>query len=620
MSAPCPRHSVGLFRFLMPPVTAAHYSFIVVGCGPVGAVAALLLAASHRSILVIESSTEVYPLPRAVHIDAHSARLLASILPASTFASLISPMQHCTFEDAQSRQLLHFACRQHSSHGLHGDFLIDQPELERALRSRLVDHSNLTFIQADTVIDVQERSGSEQPHVHVTTASGRRFSADWVLACDGARSAVRSLLHIPMLSLASASALTSTHWWVVDGLMSAAAKREHGLTEYGVTQVCDEERPITVLNLPGDRLRVEVRRQEVDGPQHQQAAHIPIRHGWQRMWNGLCYLLLVAWSSIAPLVSSSWSAWKVEAVAASSAPTAPCIVNEDSSPPLRSLLPRCVPVSAFTLVRCAAYTMHSLIAASFLSPSHRIVLLGDAAHLSPPYLGQALCLGIRDAASLAFHLALSSPCEPCNLTEWEAERRGEAAEITVRSGKVGRLLEIRGTWQCWLRDAVMRAVDSSVWIKAAFQADVAVYGQVLYAGGRRKLILWPQIDDSDVVLLRGGAVSIIGVDCDAQQLVQVDKKTLDGNSSELLLHFTRIDARTGVSGPRWRSWLTSVGLRGAGVAVVRPDRYLLGIYALDQQRLCYRYLRAALSCAPCAVLYCEGLPFPIFDHMRGVRG
>ena len=599
----------------MPAACAArHNAFIVVGCGPVGAVTALLLAASGRSVLVLEAATAVYPLPRAVHIDAHSARILATVLPASAVASLLTPMQHCTFSTADGRRLLRFSSRTHRSHGLCSDFIIDQPELERALRDRFATHPNLTLLQDETVTDVHEPTNGAQHRVRVTTASGTTYTSDYVLACDGAHSTVRSLLDIPMLSLASASGFTATHWWVINGLMSASAKQQCSLTELGVTQVCDPMRPLTIVYLPGERVRVEVRRQIVDG--HLEQCTRSATSGWpHRVWDGLCYLLLVVWSAVAPLISSSWSAWRVQPVARRCSTAQARETDDTCPPPLDTLLPSGIPADVFTSVRCAAYTMHSLLADSFMSHSRRVLLLGDAAHLTPPYLGQALCLGIRDAASLAFRIAHASSTDAATgaLVEWEAERRAEAAEITVRSGKVGQMMEVRGTWQCRLRDVVMRCIKSSEKMKAAFQTEVAVYGRVLYARGRQKLLVWPQNGDSDAVLLRFPAVSIIGIDCDARQLVAAQCAHRHGRPAPPL-HFARLDTSSGGANGRWRDWLASVGLLGAGVAVVRPDGYLLGIYSVRGQQSGVRDMHSFVS-SRSPLIYCD-LPFSIFHDLR----
>ncbi len=49
---------------------------VVVGAGPVGCALSLLLGARGRSVLVVERHTGPYPLPRAVHFDDETARIL----------------------------------------------------------------------------------------------------------------------------------------------------------------------------------------------------------------------------------------------------------------------------------------------------------------------------------------------------------------------------------------------------------------------------------------------------------------------------------------------------------------------------------------------------------------
>ncbi|WP_019926840.1 bifunctional 3-(3-hydroxy-phenyl)propionate/3-hydroxycinnamic acid hydroxylase [Nocardia sp. BMG111209] len=81
------------------------------------------------------------------------------------------------------------------------------------------------------------------------------------------------------------------------------------------------------------------------------------------------------------------------------------------------------------LIRAAEYTFRACVADRWRD--RRILLLGDAAHLTPPFIGQGLGSGMRDAANLAWKLAgvLHGDLPAESLDSYQAERKPHAAAL-----------------------------------------------------------------------------------------------------------------------------------------------------------------------------------------------
>jgi 3-(3-hydroxy-phenyl)propionate hydroxylase len=102
------------------------------------------------------------------------------------------------------------------------------------------------------------------------------------------------------------------------------------------------------------------------------------------------------------------------------------------------------------LVRSAEYTFRAQVADRWRSG--RIFLLGDAAHLTPPFIGQGMGTGLRDAANLSWKLAhvIQGLLPESVLDSYEQERRPHAIQmirlaITIgtamtRGGRAGDVL------------------------------------------------------------------------------------------------------------------------------------------------------------------------------------
>ena len=89
------------------------------------------------------------------------------------------------------------------------------------------------------------------------------------------------------------------------------------------------------------------------------------------------------------------------------------------------------------VIRSASYTFRARLASRF--QTGRVFLLGDAAHLTPPFIGQGLAAGLRDADNLAWKLAhvLTGRAGADLLASYETERRPHAKALVKKAVRVG---------------------------------------------------------------------------------------------------------------------------------------------------------------------------------------
>lgn len=95
------------------------------------------------------------------------------------------------------------------------------------------------------------------------------------------------------------------------------------------------------------------------------------------------------------------------------------------------------------LIRAVPYRFHALVADRWRGgPDGRVLLAGDAAHMMPPFMGQGMCSGVRDAANLAWKLAevvrRESPGEL--LDSYGTERSAHTRTVIEMSVDAGRTL------------------------------------------------------------------------------------------------------------------------------------------------------------------------------------
>ena len=108
------------------------------------------------------------------------------------------------------------------------------------------------------------------------------------------------------------------------------------------------------------------------------------------------------------------------------------------------------------IVRQAVYTFHARLASRW--SLGRVFLAGDAAHLTPPFAGQGMNSGIRDAHNLAWKLAavVRGHLAPSLLESYETERRGHVASMIELALGMGRIMGPASRWRGWATQTAFR--------------------------------------------------------------------------------------------------------------------------------------------------------------------
>jgi 3-(3-hydroxy-phenyl)propionate hydroxylase len=235
------------------------------------------------------------------------------------------------------------------------------------------------------------------------------------------------------------------------------------------------------------------------------------------------------------------------------------------------------------LRRAAVYTFHSLVARRFRRGN--VFLLGDAAHQTPPFIGQGMGAGVRDAANLAWKLAavVQGRARPELLDTYESERRPHVRSVIAQAVLLGRTMRTRlgGTY----RNRVLRQVGSfgafhALMLRRAFPAYGA--GPLVHsarAGGfvPRALV---ELEGRQVhidELLGGEFVILRARDAQPGGKPAVTVQPVSSTRSPS----TVVDRDGALS-----SWLAGLG---AQAALVRPDRIVM---ACGRARDAERWLEA----------------------------
>tara|TARA_B100000678_G_scaffold194544_1_gene162971 strand:+ start:15156 stop:16670 length:1515 start_codon:yes stop_codon:yes gene_type:complete len=345
------------------------YDVIVVGAGPTGMTLALSLARGGVKTLVFDKEADVYPLPRAAHVDHEIMRIYQDLGVADDIAKTCRSSLTYDFLSAKREILMQFG-------GLSGmgpggwptGNMIHQPTIERIVRDAAAGEANLELHTNWDCKSVSETADGVQASVLVN-GERKTFTSRYLVAADGARSPIRNQMGIEQDDLGF-----DEPWLVVDVLVKDYSR----LPEVNL-QICDPVRPTTCVLMGSGRHRWEFMLLDGEDPQEMSSPE---------------------------KVSELLEPWDVE--------------------------------GAVELERTAVYRFNAKVAKEW--KKGRIFLAGDAAHLTPPFAGQGLCAGLRDAVNLGWKLiaCLKQGADESLLETYQSERGPHARayiELAIAQGR-----------------------------------------------------------------------------------------------------------------------------------------------------------------------------------------
>lgn len=251
------------------------------------------------------------------------------------------------------------------------------------------------------------------------------------------------------------------------------------------------------------------------------------------------------------------------------------------------LLKRWIKPGEAQLWRAAAYRFHGLIAKEWRRG--RILLAGDAAHMTPPFMAQGMVAGMRDAHNLAWKLArlLQNQSPDTLLDSYVKERHPHVRQLIVKAMELGRIICERDKERALARDARMREAHNGV-IKTEYRQNMIpnlqhglIDDEAAFAG---ELFPQPFVQSGsfhgrlDDLIQSRFCVVVLGElsEVDKENYIQLLKPMegllihlFNGPSSAQYLAVIEDD-------PLIADWLSS---QQKNIVLVRPDKYVYGATA-----------------------------------------
>lgn len=243
---------------------------------------------------------------------------------------------------------------------------------------------------------------------------------------------------------------------------------------------------------------------------------------------------------------------------------------------------------AVEIERKAVYRFHGLVAERWRQG--RVLLAGDAAHQMPPFAGQGMCSGIRDAANLAWKLAfiVGGQADEGLLDSYQREREPQVRAIVEQAINMGKVVCTLDPEVAAERDRRMLADRAEG--RHSSSPPLKLTDGCLIAGapGAGEIFPQPWAD------LRGHVLRLDDVLGDGTWLIRDDEAEVPPGSEVREFRLSSPLLQPFVAD--LKAWLAE---HKARAVLVRPDRYVFGSGDPDVLRSQFRaQLRGADRTSP----------------------
>jgi 3-(3-hydroxy-phenyl)propionate hydroxylase len=410
---------------------------IIVGAGPTGLMAANLLGQAGIDTLVIERRAGLSEEARAITIDDEGLRICQAVGLADALCKH-ALLNINAYYVSQQRLLVRVA-PQHQPNGYPLISTFYQPDFEAILLKGIERFPSVRIHFGQTVETIEHYSDEVMLTVRMPDDTKYSLQCAYLLACDGGKSGLRQALGIalrpPRLrDLFYAPSIdprvttiprgrprsnglerwldtkktlrqdSTTQRWLVIDYKDPSKQNEH------IIFYCNPARPAVSVQGPDQRRRWEFMLKSGERDED-----------------------LLNEDTINSMIQQAEATLPQELQTAKSA------------------------VEPIQIERKIVYKFHATIASTFASG--RVFLLGDAAHLMPPFGGQGMNSGLRDAHNLCWKLKLVIEGHASSrlLASYQQERYTHVARMITFSSLLGKLIMPTNPLLAWARDHIIRA-------------------------------------------------------------------------------------------------------------------------------------------------------------------